>query len=50
MLCTLVLFAVWGPALSGKAPNIVFIIADDLGWNDVSYHGSDLNTPVSMFN
>ena len=30
----------------GKAPNVVFIIADDLGWNDVGYHGSELKSPV----
>ncbi len=26
-------------------PNIVFIIADDLGFNDAGYHGSTLKTP-----
>lgn len=28
-----------------KQPNIVFIIADDLGWNDIGYNGSDIKTP-----
>lgn len=26
-------------------PNILYIIADDLGWKDVGYHGSDIKTP-----
>jgi len=28
-----------------KTPNIVFIIADDMGWADVGYHGSVIQTP-----
>lgn len=28
-----------------KRPNVVFIIADDLGWADIGYHGSEIETP-----
>ena len=28
-----------------KRPHIVLIMADDLGWNDVGYHGSPVRTP-----
>ena len=28
-----------------ERPNILFVLADDMGWGDVSYHGSDIRTP-----
>ena len=27
------------------APDIIFILADDLGWGDVGWHGSEIRTP-----
>lgn len=28
-----------------QPPHVVFILADDFGWNDVGYHGSEIKTP-----
>ncbi|XP_067948814.1 arylsulfatase B-like [Watersipora subatra] len=30
---------------SGRQPNIVYIMADDLGWNDVGFHNPKVKTP-----
>jgi arylsulfatase A-like enzyme len=29
----------------GAPPNVVILLADDAGWNDVGYHGSEIRTP-----
>ena len=33
------------PSHSTKPPHILLIVADDLGWRDVGFHGSLINTP-----
>ena len=50
MIAKLVFFTLCFKLIStsyeNKRPNIIIIIADDLGWDDVSFHGStQINTP-----
>ncbi|XP_021919140.1 arylsulfatase B-like isoform X2 [Zootermopsis nevadensis] len=34
------------PVVNAARPHIIFILADDMGWNDFSFHGSDeIQTP-----
>lgn len=33
------------PLLAALQPHVVFILADDFGWHDVGYHGSEIRTP-----
>lgn len=33
------------PAAAQRQPHIVYIVADDLGWKDVGFHGGDVRTP-----
>lgn len=45
-LCSLMLALVDSrDAAAAPGPNIVFIIADDLGWADVAFHGGNAPTP-----
>jgi arylsulfatase A-like enzyme len=33
-------------ALSAERPHIVYVTVDDLGWKDIGYHGSTIQTPT----
>lgn len=34
-----------GQAAQPTRPNVLILLADDLGWHDVGYHGSEIRTP-----
>ena len=38
--------AVNNVAAAPRPPNILLILADDYGWHDIGYHGSEIQTPV----
>lgn len=44
-LIAIVFFAITATAAEPAKPHIVYIVADDLGWKDVGFHGSDIRTP-----
>lgn len=53
LLAILILFKIGSPLMAQEIeadtltlPNIVLIVIDDMGWNDVSYHGSEIRTPT----
>ncbi len=46
-LCTLALTAAATQAAAERTPpHILFILADDLGWGDVGFHGGQIKTPT----
>ena len=42
-LCVLHVAVVWSDC---DKPNIIMILLDDLGWNDIGYQGADYSTPT----
>ncbi|MHC4996140.1 MAG: sulfatase family protein [Planctomycetota bacterium] len=45
LVCVVALCGLAFHAVSQERPNILIIVADDLGWADVGYHGSPIPTP-----
>lgn len=45
MIGKIFIFIITALALHAAPPNIVLFVADDMGWNEVGYHGSKIATP-----
>ena len=47
MLCVLLVIFIITNLVQSKntKPHILFILADDFGYNDIGYHGSEIKTP-----
>ena len=45
VLAPLVALPSWNCADPPLQPNVVLVVADDLGWGDVGYNGSEISTP-----
>ena len=45
LLALLLLLSTSLTSASEQRPNVIVIVADDLGWNDVGFHGGDIDTP-----
>ena len=45
IVCILAFLLLQGIACANDLPNIIFAMADDLGWGDVQYNGGKASTP-----